>query len=39
MFPAAFVCPGSETCYRRFGDDVERSAFAYMPSGAVEPIK
>src|SRR5438128_2618567 len=39
MVPAAFVCPGGETRDRRFGDDVERGAFAHMPRGAVEPIK
>src|ERR1700731_2428928 len=39
MFPAPFVCPSGEARYRRFGDDVERSAFAHMPRGAIEPIK
>src|ERR1700722_17161388 len=39
MFPGTFVCPSGEARNRRFGDDVERSAFAHMPRGAIEPIK
>jgi hypothetical protein len=39
MFPAALVRPGGETRDRRFGDEVERGAFAHMRRSAVEPIK
>src|ERR1700754_2871282 len=39
VFPAALVRPSGKTRDRRFGDDVERSAFAHMPRGAFDPIK
>ena len=39
MFPAAFVCPRSETRYGRFGDDIKRSPFAHMPRCSVKSIK
>ena len=39
MFPATLVCPGGETRYRRFGDDVQAGALADMPCRTIETVK